>query len=101
MLPTRAERSASSRSCSDSMFTASAELYDLIYGAFKDYAAETTQVAELLRRVNPRCASVLDVACGTGEHARRLADHGFRVDGLDLNPAFLSIARKKHPAGRF
>ena len=43
----------------------------------------------------------LDVACGTGEHARLLAAGGFVVDGLDLDPAFIRIAATKHPAGRF
>ena len=51
------------------MFTASAEFYDLIYSTFKDYAAEAAQIASVLRRVNPGCRTVLDVACGTGEHA--------------------------------
>ncbi|OFW20587.1 MAG: hypothetical protein A3G21_21930 [Acidobacteria bacterium RIFCSPLOWO2_12_FULL_66_21] len=83
------------------MFSASAEFYDLIYSTFKDYAAEARQIADLLRRINPRCASLLDVACGTGEHARLLAAEGFTVDGLDLDPAFVAIARTKHPAGRF
>lgn len=83
------------------MFSASAEFYDLIYSTFKDYAAETAWLARALRELNPGCRSVLDVACGTGEHARLLAAQGFRVDGLDLDPAFLRIARRKHPAGRF
>jgi SAM-dependent methyltransferase len=83
------------------MFSASAEFYDLIYSTFKDYAAETAQIARLLRRLNPRCRTVLDVACGTGEHARLLAADGFVVDGLDLDPAFIRIAGGKHPAGRF
>ena len=83
------------------MFDASAEFYDLIYSQFKDYAAEVEQLTALLRREHPGCASVLDVACGTGEHARLLANAGYRVDGLDLNPAFLGIARSKHPAGSF
>jgi len=82
------------------MFTASAALYDLIY-SFKDYGVETARVADLLRRRNPRCRSVLDVACGTGEHARRLAAEAFDVDGVDLDPVFVSIAARKHPAGRF
>jgi SAM-dependent methyltransferase len=83
------------------MFSASAEYYDLIYATFKDYAAESTQIAALLRRLNPACRSILDVACGTGEHARLLAGAGFRVDGLDLDPAFVAIARRKHREGRF
>ena len=83
------------------MFDASAEYYDLLYSTFKDYATETAAIVALLRRVNPACRTVLDVACGTGEHAKRLAAAGFEVDGLDLNPAFVTIARAKYPAGRF
>lgn len=83
------------------MFSASAEFYDLIYLTFKDYAAESVQIASLLRRLNPQCQTVLDVACGTGEHARLLAADGFVVDGLDLDPVFVGIAARKHPAGRF
>jgi SAM-dependent methyltransferase len=83
------------------MFDASAEYYDLLYSTFKDYAAETAAMTALLRRLNPHCRTVLDVACGTGEHAKRLAADGFEVDGLDLSPEFVAIARAKHPAGRF
>jgi SAM-dependent methyltransferase len=83
------------------MFDASAEYYDLIYASFKDYQAEAGQVASLLRRLRPACRTLLDVACGTGEHARLLAGAGFIVDGLDLDATFVRIARQKHPAGRF
>jgi SAM-dependent methyltransferase len=78
------------------MFTESAELYDLIYATFKDYAAETSALATLIRREHPRAKTILDVACGTAEHARLLArDHGFIVDGLDLDLSFVKIARGK------
>jgi SAM-dependent methyltransferase len=83
------------------MFSASAEFYDLIYSTFKDYAGETAQIAALLRQLNPSCQTVLDVACGTGEHAKRLAALGFDVDGVDLDPAFVRIAQQKHAPGRF
>lgn len=83
------------------MFHSSAEYYDLIYAPFKDYASEVARIASLLRRLNPGCRTVLDVACGTGEHALRLSAEGFVVDGLDLDPAFVRIAAGKHPAGRF
>ena len=83
------------------MFSASAEYYDLIYSTFKDYPAEARNIAALLRKLHPQCRSVLDVACGTAEHAKLLAADGFEVDGLDLDPAFVRIARQKHPAGRF
>jgi SAM-dependent methyltransferase len=83
------------------MFTASAQYYDLIYSTLRDYAADTAQISTLLRQTNPQCRTILDVACGTGEHARLLAAEGFDVDGLDLDPSFINIARGKHPSGRF
>jgi SAM-dependent methyltransferase len=83
------------------MFTESAEFYDAIY-SFKDYPAEAARIAALVRSVQPDAGTVLDVACGTGEHARILAElYGFRVDGLDLDPGLLRVAREKHPSGRF
>jgi len=82
------------------MFSASAELYDLIYSGFKDYRAEAAGLAATIRELHPRARTVLDVACGTGEHARLLADeHGLEVDGLDLDPAFVRIARAKLARG--
>jgi len=84
------------------MFSESADLYDAIYGGIKDYAAETAQIATLLRQAHPAAGTVLDVACGTGEHARLLAEsHGFSADGIDLDRALIAIARRKHPRGRF
>lgn len=83
------------------MFSKSAEYYDAIY-SFKDYAAETAQIATRVRSLRPDAKTMLDVACGTGEHARLLAaSHGFVVDGLDLDPGLLRVAKEKHPAGQF
>jgi ubiquinone/menaquinone biosynthesis C-methylase UbiE len=39
--------------------------------------------------------AVLEVACGTGRVAIRLAQHGGEIVGLDLSPAMLALARKK------
>ena len=78
------------------MFSSSAELYDLIYSSFKDYRAEAAQLAELIDREHPGARHVLDAACGTGEHARLLMEeHGLYVDGLDIEPAFVEIARRR------
>jgi trans-aconitate methyltransferase len=80
------------------MFSASAELYDLIYSGLKDDRAEAAQIAALIRRVHPQAERVLDVACGMAEHARLLtAEYGFKVDGLELDPAFVRIATQKLP----
>jgi SAM-dependent methyltransferase len=84
------------------MFTESAAFYDLIYSSFKDYSAEARRVADVLRGARPNCRTLLDVACGTAEHAKLLGKvHGFDIEGLDLDPAFLEIARAKYPEGRF
>jgi SAM-dependent methyltransferase len=73
----------------------------MLYSTLKDYEGEAQTLAQVLRRVNPQCRTILDAGCGTGEHARLLAADGFLVDGLDLDPAFVRIARAKHPAGQF
>jgi len=39
--------------------------------------------------------SILDLACGYGRHANRLAEIGYDVTGVDLTPGFLEIARKE------
>jgi len=83
------------------MFAKSAEYYDAIY-TFKDYAKEAGEIAARLRSLRRDVETVLDVGCGTGEHARLLAEtHGFAVDGLDLDPELVRLARRKHPGGRF
>lgn len=84
------------------MFSEAPELYDAIYGAFKDYDAEAEHVAQLLREVAPSARQLLDVGCGTGEHALRLhARHGYAVSGLDIEPAFIELARAKVPSADF
>ena len=77
-----------------------AAYYDLLY-AFKDYQAEATAIAELIRDRGALGKRVLDVACGTGEHARHLTALGFHVDGIDIEPAFVDRAASKNPSGTF
>jgi len=43
-------------------------------------------------------AAVLDLGCGAGRHARRLASHGFDVTGLDLSAESLRRARPSESA---
>ena len=84
------------------MFSETPELYDRIYGAFKDYAGEADRIAELLAEHAGDGARILDVGCGTGEHARHLTErHGYRVAGLDREPGFVELAATKVPSGRF
>ena len=81
------------------MFADTAEYYDLIY-SFKDYADEAARITACIEAEHPHATSVLDVACGTGEHAKHLSQR-FAVDGVDIEPRFVEIARAKVPGGRF
>ena len=50
------------------MFRNTAHVYDLLYeGAGKDYEAEATALHAVVQERAPGAASLLDVACGTGE----------------------------------
>lgn len=75
------------------MFTESSELYDLIY-SFKDYEKEAKHIAQLIQERKPSAQKVLDVACGTAEHHKYLKDR-FSLTGLDINPGFIKIAKRK------
>jgi SAM-dependent methyltransferase len=81
------------------LFIDSSELYDAIYH-FKDYAHESERLRVLIDDAVPGARTILDVACGTGEHAKFLKRH-YRVDGIDLNESYLRAARLKNPAGNF
>lgn len=83
------------------VYASAAEHYDLIYGAVKDYRAESELLASLVRERRPDARTVLDVACGTGGHARWLSELGFEVTGVDLEPVFVETARAKCPGCRF
>ena len=84
------------------MFDKSSELYDLIYAQFKDYEVETEHIQQLIAEHNPDAKDILDIGCGTGEHASRLThQYGYQVDGIDIEPAFVDLAKKKLPASAF
>jgi SAM-dependent methyltransferase len=56
----------------------------------------------LLRQLPPGCRTALDVGCGTGRFARRLAQRGIEVDAVDRSAEVLAAARgaPAPPAGR-
>ncbi|HJU09740.1 MAG TPA: class I SAM-dependent methyltransferase, partial [Candidatus Binataceae bacterium] len=80
-------------------FLLSAELYDAIYH-FKNYQRESERLRDLIVGMTPGARTLLDVACGTGEHAKFLRQY-FAVDGVDVNEHYLEAARTKNPSGKF
>ncbi len=84
------------------MFGETSDLYDLVYESIRDRSAEVAAIVSILQGRGLDAGKVLDVACGTGERARRLrTEHGFTVDGIDLDPGMVAQARAKNPEGHF
>jgi ubiquinone/menaquinone biosynthesis C-methylase UbiE len=81
------------------MFLESPELYDAIYH-FKNYGRECEILREIINAAVPGARTILDVACGTGEHAKFLKEK-YAIDGVDLNEEYLRAARLKNPAGKY
>jgi ubiquinone/menaquinone biosynthesis C-methylase UbiE len=70
------------------------DYYDALY-SFKDYREEADKLHQLICK--NKCSdgmALLDVACGTGQHLFHLEKH-YQVEGLDLNPQMLEIARQR------
>lgn len=78
------------------MYEKSAIYYDAIY-SFKNYQKEADKIHELIQQHKRSSGrSLLDVACGTGGHLTFLRQH-YGVEGLEVNPDMLKMARQKHP----
>lgn len=69
-----------------------AQTYD---AAVSDWPGEIDFYRELATEAQANGRSVLEVACGTGRVALRLAQDGVAIVGLDLSPAMLAVARQK------
>ena len=78
--------------------SAYANCYDALY-VDKDYEAECDLIEKLLRKYGAaQIDSILDLGCGTGNHALPLARRGFEVIGVDRSEFMIEQARKKAAA---
>ena len=75
--------------------------YDAVVSGFPPYERLLEEIATLVGRSAPAGASssVLDVSCGTGTVAARIAGLGYRVTGLDAVSHLVDVARE-HWGGR-
>lgn len=79
-------------------YARSATSYDLLYegAGIKDYASEAAAINQLIRQRNPEARTLLDVACGTGQHLAYLRDR-YSIEGVDVTEQMLDIARARLP----
>jgi len=75
------------------MYGRSARFYDALYGS-RDYETAARSLHERIQLLRPGARSLLDVGCGTGKHLQVLRQW-YEVEGLDLNPDLLAIARDR------
>ncbi|MGE0360416.1 MAG: ubiquinone/menaquinone biosynthesis methyltransferase [Vicinamibacterales bacterium] len=82
------------------LFATIADRYDVATRVLS-YGQDARWKDRLAGAVAPRPGErALDLACGTGDIAHRLAARGAAVHGLDITPRMLQLARTKPTAGR-
>lgn len=69
--------------------------YDLMYGS----SDSNPSITFLLEQSEETGGPVLELACGTGELALPLAQHGLRITGIDRSSHMLREARRKSTEG--
>lgn len=77
-----------------------ARYYDLIYHGLVDYEGDVDFLERVFRRFRSAPKTILDIGCGTGNHALPLARRGYRLTGIDQSRAMLALARKKAASSR-
>jgi SAM-dependent methyltransferase len=78
-----------------------AAVYDALYGD-KDYDAECALIQRLFEQyAQGPVATILDLGCGSGNHAVPLLAGGFSVTGVDRSESMLQQARAKSPQALF
>jgi SAM-dependent methyltransferase len=80
-----------------SEFYHSPEYYDIAFDLRRKTETDFLEAC-FARYARGRVRQVVDIACGTGHHALRLARRGYRVTGLDLSPESIDYVRRKAKA---
>ena len=76
------------------IFSNYARYYDLMYQD-KDYVGEAQFIQRLIQTYAPATTTILELGCGTGNHAMLLAKEGYQVHGVDLSQEMLGYANER------
>jgi len=71
-----------------------APYYDLLYRD-KDYVGEAEFIHSLIQTYAPDSKNILELGCGTGNHATLLAKMGYNLHGVDLSQEMLHLAHER------
>jgi len=71
-----------------------AHYYDMTH-RWRDYRKQVNFLDSVFRHHGRGIETVMDICCGTGEHAILLAERGYQVDGIDISEEMLEIANRK------
>ena len=74
--------------------------FDKIYSD-KNYTNECDFIKSILNKNNIQGNELLDLGCGTGNHALVLAENGFQVTGVDISQTAIDLANKKAEEKKF
>jgi ubiquinone/menaquinone biosynthesis C-methylase UbiE len=68
--------------------------YDVMH-QHRNYGQECQFANNLIQKYCPGAKRVLDICCGTGEHAIRMAQLGYEVTGIDASRDMIKFANEK------
>lgn len=79
-------------------FNAYSRYYDLLYKD-KNYTSEANYVIQLIKANHNNATQILELGCGTGNHAAILCKEKYTVTGLERSAEMVNLAKQKQIEG--
>lgn len=76
-------------------YDATAPFYDVLT-RHDDYTVFADILDRLIQRASPPGRRLLDAGCGNGRSTLLFAERGYQVTGVDISPAMIDAARRRH-----